>query len=215
MDLIAIDMTKSWSFETNISEITINKTENPSTGTTAPSMFHGALYQGASNDSSIWFYGGTTPSVFGPNFPTHENPPSDQYTLWAYDTNSHIWNQYDLNTASQGALMRRPSHGAWAEAPDQGLAFYLNGKVDNSSSYDTAWLGSNSDMLSGMVMIDTNSPDTVRNVSTDGVSSSNARIGASMAYVPGVGEKGVLALIGGGEAPTGTLANVTYGSLVN
>ena len=149
------------------------------------------------------------------SFPGYMAPPSVQLTLWSYDTLSREWENYDVGSASQGQLQRRPSGGAWAEAPDLGLSFYLGGKVDGGSEYDSLWLGSNSEVLPGMVVIETsNELSQARNVSTDAVATGRGRIGGSLQYLPGVGSQGVLALIGGGEAPTGVVGNVTYGDLV-
>ena len=47
--------------------------------------------------------------------------------------------QYDIFSS----VPQKPSWGAYAEAQDQGLAFYFNGMITNESSPSTATLGAN------------------------------------------------------------------------
>ena len=189
----------------------MNKTANPDTGTTPPTVVRGALYQGATSDTRVYMYGGTMTSL-NTSSPYYVGPTAVQYTLWSYDTSSGNWDQFDVTSAGD----HRPNWGAWTEAPDQGLAFYFNGMIDNGSSLDTDVLKQNVQYLESMQVLDLQTR-TAKNVSTSAVSNGNGRIGASLEYVPHIGEKGILALIGGGEqsyqnstgAPPGVLNNGT------
>ncbi len=49
---------------------------------------------------------------------------------------------------------QRPSWGAFVEAPEHGLAFYLNGLVTNMSSAATAEANTPAADLGGMVVLD-------------------------------------------------------------
>src|ERR1700760_4208452 len=119
----------------NITEIAIAKTANPKTGTYPPSLIGGAMFQGLEDVDEIYTYGG---SFFQSNS-TYGNPYPDPvtYSLWSYSKGANQWNQYDISAASQV----RPSEGAYAEAPDQGIGFWLGGQVSNGSDSGSSGLG--------------------------------------------------------------------------
>ena len=71
---------------------------------------------------------------------------------WGFHTISHAWTQYDIFSN----VPERPSQGASTEAPDLGLAFYMNGMITNWSAVTTSYLGNNTEFLEGMVVIDLN-----------------------------------------------------------
>ena len=188
-------MTESWDWKKNISQVALNKTANPNTGTVPPSIVRGALYRGPTGDPKVYMYGGTT-STLNTSSQYYEGPTSNQYTLWSYDPTSSEWGQYDVSSGGS----QRPNHGAWTDAPDQGLGFFFNGQVDNGSSVDVSFSMTRRDvnLLSSMQVIDLKTR-TAKNVSTAAVSNGNARIGGSLQYLQGIGAKGMLALIGGAE----------------
>lgn len=207
--LIAIDLSASWDWKTNISETALKKTSNPTTGSTVPSLVRGALYQGAANDSNIYLYGGTT-SYINTSFPGWQPPSPSTYSLWSYNTVSKKWDQFDTTSASP----YRPNSGAYTEAPDQGLAFYFNGEIDSGSSTATQVLGDFVKIfLTGMIVIDT-SQHTVRNLSTNAVSGDQPRTRGRLQYVPGIGEKGILVSFGGSQKQVTELDNMEVGNLV-
>ena len=202
-------MSTSWDWKRNISEAIINKTANPRTGTTPPVVVRGALYQGAPSDNNIYLYGGTT-SYLNISFPGFHGSSSNQYSLWSYDTVANDWNQYDITNASSERL----SSGAYAEAPDQGLAFYFNGQIDNGSSVSTARLGHNTQVfVEGMLVIDTNN-QTARNLSTNQVTGNYPRVRGKMQYVPGIGDKGILVYLGGRYEEIANFNDLAVGNLV-
>jgi hypothetical protein len=51
-------------------------------------------------------------------------------------------------------ISNRPSWGAHAEIPERGLAFYLNGQINNMSSYQDNYDNTAPSTLQGMVVID-------------------------------------------------------------
>lgn len=208
--LIAVNMSDSWDWKHNISQSLIKKEQNPKTGTPPPQVVRGALYQGMAGDNNIYLYGGST-SYVNTSFPGYQGPGSDLYTLWSYDTVQGEWSQYDISASSP----LRPSSGASAEAPDQGLAFYFNGLIENGSSYDTTRRLSNGNQvfLEGMTVINTNN-QTARNLSTAEVTGSNPRTRGKMQYLPGIGEHGILAFIGGSSKRVGEVSNLEIGTMV-
>jgi len=129
-------MKQSWDWKTNITYIASEEHANPITGTSVRSGgILGTMFQGPANDSNIYTYGGTTfrgnESFPNPDANYYSVEYSDQYPLWSFDNGTQVWNQYDI------AQSWTPSYGAATEAPDQGLAFYLNGRTDNGTSSST------------------------------------------------------------------------------
>ena len=192
--VINLDLRISWDSPANI-EIASNVTANPSTSFLPPQVVRGALYQGSQSDDSVYLYGGTT-SYANSSFPGWQPPTPSTYSLWSYDPLSTQWSNFDI---SQVAPVR-PGNGAAAEAVDQGLAFYFNGELDSGSFQETGIKNGSYDLVKGMVVINT-TDQTARNLSTAQVSTSSARAGGRMQYIPGIGEKGILVLIGGSTFP--------------
>ena len=207
-------MTQSWDWKKNISEVVLNKTANPNTGTVPPQVVRGALYKGSANDPKVYMYGGTT-SGLNTSSIYYKEPTAVQYALWSYDTSNGNWDQYDVTSAGG----HRPNHGAWAEAPDLGMAFYYGGLLDNGSSLDTDVLKTRKQFLQSMQVLDLKT-QTAKNVSTAAVSDGNGRIGGALQYIPGLGQKGMLTLIGGGEQSyqdstgSNTSLNLVNGTMV-
>jgi hypothetical protein len=204
-----INMTESWDWKTNVTESYINKTKNPETGQAPPVVVRGALYQGSSSDDNIYLYGGTT-SYQNTSFFEWVPPSSSKYSLWSYDTKNNTWDQFDISAASP----YRPCSGSFAEAPDLGLGFFLNGGIDSGSSTEVQSIGSDAKIwLNGMMVIDTRTR-TARNLSTNGLLDT-PRSRGKMIYVPGIGKKGILVALGGSYKPASDSSNTVIGSLVS
>lgn len=207
--MISVNLTFSWDWKVNISEKATNITANPNTGTLPPQAVRGTLYQGPSSDSNIYLYGGTT-DFSNTSFPGWQDPVSSAYSLWSYDTKSTRWSQYDIEKDAP----LRPSSGAAAEAADQNLAFYLNGEIDRGSSQYIGIVAGTSVFLEGMVVIDT-ATKTAKNISTSEINGGRARARAQMQYVPGIGEKGALVLLGGSSFQPNELSGSDIVGLVS
>lgn len=174
-------------------------TANPTTGSLPPQVVRGTIYHGPQGDDGIYLYGGTT-SYANTSFPGWQPPTPSTYTLWSYDTKSRQWTHYNVEQSAP----YRPNNGAAAEAIDQGLAFYFNGALDSGSSQDINIRNGTGVFISGMVVINT-TDHTARNLSTAQVSTDLARARGRMQYIPGIGEKGILVLIGGNTYPANQL----------
>lgn len=85
----------------------------------------------------IYSFAGTS-SGYNTSFQNYFVPPDTTYGLWFYDFETTVWTA--VNTLAQGITI--PSHGATAEAVDQGLGFYLGGQIDNGTAADTSLLKS-------------------------------------------------------------------------
>ena len=190
------------------SESAFNITANPITGFLPPQVVRGTLYQGSQGDDSIYLYGGTS-SYANTSFPGWQPPTPSTYTLWSYDTKYRQWTNYNIEQSAP----YRPSNGAAAEAVDQGLAFYFNGELDSGSSQGIDIINGTGVFVSGMVVVNT-TDQTARNLSTAQVSTDLARARGRMQYIPGVGEKGILVLIGGSSFPANQLRRVGSDNLV-
>lgn len=194
-------MSQSWDWKTNISETFINKTGLANVEST-PVLSRGALYGGTTDDDNIYLYGGTT-SYINTSNPAWEPPTSAQYSLFSYNTVSGGVSQFNIS----GASPERPSSGASATAPDQGLAFYIEGQIDSGSCTETQVFGDSKKVnLNGMIVIDTKAR-TARNLSTALVADGSPRTYGSLQYIPGVGEKGILVHLGGSDSNGNLVSN--------
>ena len=205
--MINVNLSTSWDWKANISETATNITANPTTGTFPPQVVRGTLYEGTREDDEIYLYGGTT-SFANTSFPGWQVPYVPTYSLWSYNPRSTHWSQFDV---SRNAPFR-PSNGAAAEAVDQGLAFYFNGELDGGSSQVGIISGTNI-FLNGMVVINT-TDHTARNLSTAQVNANLGRTRGRMQYIPGVGDKGILVLIGGSASPANQLDSTDITDIV-
>ncbi|TAQ85422.1 hypothetical protein B7494_g6243 [Chlorociboria aeruginascens] len=196
---IAVDMSSSWNWKTNITEKSIKKTASPDTGNFPPNVQNAVLFQGPPDDVQVYLYGGITPTI-NESFPGLQWPTTDQYTLWGFDTNTYVWTQYDIFST----VPQRPSEGAFAEIPELGLAFYMNGMISGSSSLSTGDLGNKTIPLDGMVVIDLKTY-TARNISTDSITNGQPRIRGGMIAVPKLGPNGILVTIGGATQNSNSL----------
>ena len=206
--MINVNLSASWDWKANISETSTNITANPTTGSIPPQVVRGTLYQGTQNDDRIYLYGGTT-SFQNTSFPGWQNPAPPTYSLWSFDTQTTQWSQFDISHNAP----YRPSNGAAAEAVDQSLAFYFNGELDSGSSWQLGINSGNNVFLSRMVVINT-TDRTARNLSTAQVEANLARARGRMQYLPAVGEKGALVLIGGSTFPANQLDSTDIVNLV-
>ena len=191
-NLIAVDMTASWDWKTNVSISQFERTESGSVaGMKWPVNVHdGALFGGLNDSSSLTMFGGTT-SGFNESFPNYLIPPDTRYGIWTYDINGDLWTAVDTS----GVLGTIPSWGASAEAPDQGLAFYVGGQIDSGTANSTQFLGEDTVGVSGMVVIQTET-NTIKNITGLSAIKQN-RQGGGLVYVDNFGDAGVLVMVGG------------------
>ena len=209
--LIAVDLSTSWDWKTNVSETAIPKDKPSDSGTPVPVLSRGALYQGGRDDETFYLWGGTT-SPWNKTFPGYRSPLSSQYALWKYNLTDQRWGQFDTGLTVEN----RPNSGAAAEAPDQGLAFYFNGMLDGHSQLgiEDKLDDAAKPFLDGMIVIDT-ANQTAKNISTKAVVGDYPRTRARMEYIEGVGDKGVLVLVGGNRKHISDYANQYVGDLVS
>lgn len=195
--MISVNLSSSWNWKTNLTERVTNGTVNPKTGASPPQLSQGTLFQGSPSDPSFYLYGGTT-TWANASFPGFQGRVSPTYSLWAYDSSTATWSQHDISMS----VPYRPSSGAHAEAPDQSLAFYFNGEINDGSSTGLHLASGYNAFLTGMVVINT-TDHTAKNLSTASVTGMSPRARAQMQYVPGIGEKGILVLLGGSSKAVG------------
>lgn len=208
--LVAIDLSRSWDWKTNISEKALAKTSNPRTGTAPPVLSRGALFYGSADDSNIYLWGGTT-SYWNTSFPGFEGPTPQQYSLWSFDIATQGWDQYDLTLGSAN----RPSSGSFTNAEELGLGFYFNGELDSGSEIQTQSYGNSvKQLIGGMIVVDLVN-QTARNLSTQAVSGDVPRSRGRMIYINDVGPQGVIVQIGGNQQNVTNTTDITSPQIEN
>src|SRR5690242_12537663 len=193
--MLQLDLKKSWDWQKNISWLGFETTPNPKTGASVrQAMVSGSMFHGTYSSPEVWTYGGT---IFRGNetFLNSVNPDafhdqSNIYPLWSFNNKTNTWDQFDIGT------LNTPSYGSSAEASDQGLAFYLNGRTNNGTNIGAKDTGDVEILLDGMVVIDL-VHHTAKNITTQGMKDSQPRLGGSLQYVPGIGENGLLVALSG------------------
>lgn len=202
-----MDLTTTWSWRNTTSPISLIRKNTGSE--TPPNLSRGAFYAGPSNGTKLYTYGGTVDSSLNSSWDGFQRPTSNQYALWSYDLNNGNWAHE--NTTSDTTLIR-PASGASAEASELGLGFWFNGEQDNGTSSESNDLWNTVKFLKGMIVLDFNTGEA-KNISTAAVSDL-ARTRGEMVYIPGVGQSGILVLMGGGEKGADYEDSQEYGTLV-
>ncbi|KAF3916455.1 hypothetical protein ABW21_db0209373 [Orbilia brochopaga] len=198
--LVTTDMTDSWDWKGNISQTAIYKTREPGRKTGfVPALNGGAIWPNA-NQTSLYFYGGTTNSSLQ-NFSLYEDPQPDTQTLWKYNIAEKFWDPVDYRKGSPDVT--RASYGGNVVASKLNKAYYLGGVLDTGSTDLTGDLQSPR-FLDGLLEFDF-STESVRNISTSGLGA-RARAYSQLVYIPNYGKtdtaapqgkKGILVAIGG------------------
>ncbi|KAI1081449.1 hypothetical protein F5B20DRAFT_569830 [Whalleya microplaca] len=201
--IIVVNMSVSWDLKTNISEVAINKIVALGTSNPVPIVQSGALFHGMLDDPQVYLYGGMTPDS-NTSFVDWQAPTTSQYALWGFDTQTHEWTQYDVVLNAP----ERPSWGASAEAPELGLAFYLNGLISDASSFVEQTADVPPTGLEGMVVLDLQN-HTATNRSTDTISDGNPRVRGGMVYISQIGNMGVLISLGGATSANNSISPVS------
>ena len=210
INLIAIDLSTSWN-TSNVTQSLLSKDSSTHSGMPVPVLSRGALYGGLQDDANIYLWGGTT-SPWNETFPGYKVPLPPQYSLWAYNQKSKIWDRFDTGQT----IRNRPNGGPAAEATEQGLAFFFNGMVDDHSQTGNQFLLANDSkpFLEGMVVVDL-AKKTAKNISTKAVVGDFPRSRGKMEYVKDVGSKGILVMIGGNRKNVQDYSNQFVGDLVS
>ena len=219
--IFEIDMSRSWSADTNFTEKKVGRFGNSSMGSNPPNMVRGALYRGHTSDPRLYTFGGST-FLANESDPDWQPPSSDQYSMWSYDTSLMTWGQYDITYA----IPRRPNWGAWAEAISLGIGFFLNGQLDRGSSnvlYSMSeYIGgtltnvtyNQTTYLSGMAVVDLRT-HVVRNVSSDTLGA--PRVAGGLVHTQRFGKtwNGTLIAFGGMRSTDERDTTFTNGILVS
>ncbi|KAL7627366.1 hypothetical protein AAE478_001559 [Parahypoxylon ruwenzoriense] len=122
-------MSKSWDFgdgNNGIFEVALNKIE----GKYVPVVQSGALFHGPPEDPHLYLYGGTPPNLSSVDW---QESTTSQYSLWGFDTGDHTTAEYNVSLAT----LNGRTWGAFAEAPELGLAFFLDSFADTTPTTGT------------------------------------------------------------------------------
>lgn len=161
-----------------------------------PPLIDGALWP---YKNYLYLYGGKT-SRLNDSFTGYTAPTNDDIVMWRYDSEKVQWDAVGLPQEG-GKNFPRLSSGASTVAPDQGLAFHLGGEIDNGTSLATE--NGTSVVYADRFFLLNFTTESVRNLSTDALGESGMRVDSEMLYIPEIGGKGILVLVGGGYNENG------------
>jgi hypothetical protein len=116
---------------------------------------------------------------------------------WALSINNGSW-------SIPKSRAPEPMYSLHAQAPEHDLVFHLNGILSNDST-EQVYLK--------MMVVNTRT-NTVRTVSTESISPSEARLGAIFKYLPMLGRKGALVLFGGANRHHNNMISDPWGNMV-
>jgi hypothetical protein len=120
---------------------------------------------------------------------------------WTLSINNSSWLSPEPGASEPRTI---PLYSLHAQAPEHDLVFHLNGILSNNST-EKVYLN--------MMVVNTR-VNTVRIVSTESISSSDARLGAVFQYLPMLGRKGALVLFGGAIRHHHNIVSDPWGNLV-
>ncbi|KAF2094245.1 hypothetical protein NA57DRAFT_60877 [Rhizodiscina lignyota] len=197
--LILVDMNSSWDSKTNVSITQQNHTMGGSvSGLSFPlNVQKGALFSGWPGSSDLYMYGGTT-SGFNESFPGYEIAPTTRNGLWYLDGVSKLW----IGVDTSFWVSTTPSWGAFAE-DHKSLGFWVGGQLDNGTAKSTQSLNDSTVGTGGLIVLTLRAHGMYNVTVKDSIKSN--RQGGGMVYVEGVGEAGILVLLGGRTEEDGCL----------
>lgn len=158
------------------------------TATPPANLVGGALYEVTTRLEQINLYGGAV-IAFDDKFNNLTKINSLADSVWEYDTKSRAWST--LSSTDQGLNVSR--HSAHAQASEHHLTFYLD--------------------VEGLIVRNT-STGAVSHISGTSLPGGASRIGAGLQYIPDIGTKGILILIGGATVSDHWASTSTFGELV-
>ncbi|KAK8908496.1 hypothetical protein QC760_002871 [Botrytis cinerea] len=212
--MIGVKMNESWNWTKASASLPLVSeqvflSDSESANAFSSVVLKGALFSGTSGGNGIYLYGGTEQSM-NTSFYGYTDPTSPNQTLLSYDVAQNQWASINVDST----IPEKPSFGASADVPDQGLGFYFNGEINNGSSTETTSIPAGSSVpLEGMVMLNM-TDNTTRNISTAAIDT-NSRTGGLLQYIPGIGAngKGILIQFGGMYRQAGELSDELGGTL--
>jgi hypothetical protein len=159
------------------------------------SLLHGS-------DETFSIYGGSLAASNGSaNRPMVTSPvPSTQ---WTWSSQNVSWSSATLHGVD---LNYAPMHTMFAQAPDQNLVFILNGIVSSPGV-------SSERVFPSMIVINTQT-NSARVVSTESISPSTSRVEGILQYLPLLGKKGALVLLGGATKYNDNITTDDWGTMV-
>jgi hypothetical protein len=193
-----------WAVDATIGQTYINKTQSKA-NFSIPSNARSATFVNDA-DNRLYTFGGSV-SNYNISFPGYTVPDDEKYSLYSYDLVTDTFERYP-----QTNLTTHPASCAAANIPALGLGFCYGGMIDNGTDIEVNMNSTPKAFLTGMVVLDLNS-QTSRNLSTKAVEV-EGRSRAGLHYVPGIGQKGILVMMGGGIKAVDNYNSSFAGSLV-
>lgn len=195
--MFTIDVSNNWNWR----EKTIFTSESNST-TAIPTVAGGALWGDPKTDL-LYLYGGTTAGL-NESFSTFSNGTDQTAVMWQYKVGEpDSWSPVKLQMEDGEGPVPRYAYGANTFVSDLRLGFWLGGREDSGTVPSTGSIdpedGGTMKFVQDFLVFDFTS-GKVRNLTaaTAGLPH-RARAYGQMVYIPELGEKGALVLLGGSQ----------------
>jgi hypothetical protein len=200
--VLKIDLSNSWDYILDDPPIVTLGSCNASDGP-PPFLMYSAITSDSNGD--IFIEGGVRAKFNNTCNVTSQHPmpigaPADN-TSWSLSKTGQSWKTV-MRRLPESSSLRIQS--LYTQAPDQNLIFYLHGILSN---------GSRKRVYPKMTIINTRS-NISRTVSTESLSPSGVRVGAAFVYLPLLGRKGGLVLLGGSTRRDEDITTDPWGAMV-
>ncbi|KAF2657476.1 hypothetical protein K491DRAFT_691106 [Lophiostoma macrostomum CBS 122681] len=193
--LVKLNLSSSWDVFTGGAQLTYVDSLHDVTKP-PPLLIGGSIFHDSDDNGEFILYGGGTANMSNTSTSPMSSFPVNQ-TMWSFSMDNSSW--VTGPTEQQKGLEFAPKHGAYVQSDEHGLAFYFNGLIQNATKEHPSL---------AMTVIDIQTQRT-RRVSTAAISSTEARIGPALQYIPELGDKGGLVLIGGDTRQYGNEPNAS------
>jgi hypothetical protein len=204
--VLKIDLSHSWDYILEGPPITTLGSRHASDGPPPFLMYSAVTYD---SDGDVFIEGGARATFENTCNVTSQHPmlvgAAAETASWSLSKADQSWKAVMSRLPDSSSLK---TQSLYVQAPDQNLVFYLHGILGNSSS---------DKVYPKMTIINTRS-NISRTVSTESMSPSGIRVEAAFLYLPLLGRKGGLVLLGGATRrdentttdPWGTMVHETY-----
>jgi hypothetical protein len=195
--LIKLDLSYSWNVLYNDQPTTFISSPNTTTGPPS-SLIESSIFTDANGGFHIYGGGLAMPNA-SVGLPINSSPI--QNNLRTLSNNSDSW---ELSMVEIPGLKYALMHTLYAQAPDHDLVFLLNGILSDGTS----------ELVYPKMTIINTETNNVRTVSTENVTGSSARVGATLQYLPLLGRRGGLVLFGGATRHNNNVTTDQWGTML-
>jgi hypothetical protein len=201
--VLKIDLSKSWDYLQDDPPITTLGSRNACDGPPPFLMYSTITYD---SNGDIFIEGGARAKFNNTYNVTSQHPmpfggPAENAS-WSFSKTDQSWKTVMRRLPGSSSLSIQ---SLYTQAPDQNLIFYLHGILST---------GSSERVYPKMTIINTRS-NSSRTVSTEIMSPSGVRVAAAFLYLPLLGRKGALVLLGGATRCDEDIITDPWGAMVH